>query len=112
MTAPSAIIKEGDGWHVAMQQMRSSGVSSVYMVDENMRLAGLLTLDNAMRVRSGELTIDEAVIRDIPLTTPEVSLQELMPVAAEAKYPIAVVNEQAQLVGIVTKAAVLSSLVV
>ncbi|QDR79833.1 quaternary amine ABC transporter ATP-binding protein [Sporomusa termitida] len=112
MTAPSAIIMAGAGWHVAMQQMRSSGVSSVYMVDENMRLAGLLTLDHAMRVRSGELTLEEAVIRDIPLTTPEVSLQELMPVAAEAKYPIAVTNDNGQLVGIVTKAAVLSSLVV
>lgn len=112
MTAPSAIINAGAGWHVAMQQMRSSGVSSVYMVDENMRLTGLLTLDHAMRVRSGELTLEEAVIRDIPLTTPEVSLQELMPVAAEAKYPIAVTNGNGQLVGIVTKAAVLSSLVV
>ena len=112
MTAPSAIIKTGAGWHVAMQQMRSSGVSSVYVVDENMRLAGLLTLDQALRVRSGELALEEAVIRDIPLTTPEVSLQELMPVAAEAKYPIAVTNGNGQLVGIVTKAAVLSSLVV
>jgi hypothetical protein len=34
-----------------------------------------------------------------------------MVVAAEAKYPIAVTGEQNQLVGIVTKAAVLSSLV-
>jgi glycine betaine/proline transport system ATP-binding protein len=111
MTAPSSIIKEGDGWHVAMRQMRSSGVSSVYMVDDKMRLVGLLTLDSAMQVRNGTLRIEEALIRDIPLTKPEVSLQELMPVAAEAKYPIAVTDEQDQLVGIVTKAAVLSSLV-
>lgn len=111
MSAPSAIVKERDGWHVAMRQMKSNGVSSVYMVDDDMQLRGLLTLDNAMQVRSGVLSIEEALIRDIPLTTPDVSLQDLMVVAAEAKYPIAVTGEQNQLVGIVTKAAVLSSLV-
>jgi glycine betaine/proline transport system ATP-binding protein len=111
MSAPSAIVKERDGWHVAMRQMKSNGVSSVYMVDDDMQLRGLLTLDNVMQVRNGALSIEEALIRDIPLTTPDVSLQDLMAVAAEAKYPIAVTGDQNQLVGIVTKAAVLSSLV-
>lgn len=111
MSAPSAIVKERDGWHVAMRQMKSNGVSSVYMVDDDMKLRGLLTLDNAMQVRSGTMNIEEALIKNIPLTTPDVSLQDLMLVAAEAKYPIAVTDEQNQLVGIVTKAAVLSSLV-
>lgn len=111
MSSPSAIVKERDGYHVAMSQMRSNGVSSVYMVDDDMQLRGLLTLDNALQVRSGALSMEEALIRDIPITTPDVGLQDLMPVAAEAKYPIAVIGEQNQLVGIVTKAAVLSSLV-
>lgn len=111
MTVPAAIMKEGDGWHVAMRQMKSNGVSSVYMVDDNLRLLGLLTLDNALQVHEGLLTIEEAVIRDIPVTKPDASLQELMPVAAKAKFPIAVTDGQERLVGIVTKAAVLSSLV-
>lgn len=111
MTSPSAFVKKGDGWHVALGQMRSNGVSSVYMVDDNMQLLGLLTLDGVMQVRNGLLNIDEAIIRDIPVTNEDCSLQELMPVAAEAKYPIAVIDDQQQLVGIVTKAAVLSSLV-
>lgn len=110
MTAPSSIIKEGDGWHVAMRQMRSNGVSSVYMVNDRMHLVGLLTLDNALKIRSGEITLEEALIRDIPLAKPDATVQELLPIAAEAKYPIAVIDEQEQLVGIVTKAAVLSSL--
>ncbi|BBB90754.1 MAG TPA: glycine betaine/L-proline ABC transporter ATP-binding protein [Methylomusa anaerophila] len=111
MSSPSAIVKSGDGWHVAMRQMVSNGVSSVYMVNDNMQLLGLVTLDNVMNVRNGLLSMEEAVVRDIPLTSPDFALQELLPVAAEAKYPIAVTDENKQLVGIVTKAAVLSSLV-
>lgn len=110
MTAPSSIIKEGDGWHVAMQQMRSNGVSSVYMVDEQMRFVGLLTLDSALKLRNGASTLSQELIRDIPTAKPDDSLQDLLPVAAEAKYPIVVIDEQDQLVGIVTKATVLSSL--
>ena len=110
MVVPSAFVKPGDGPHVAMKEMKSNGVSSVYVVGENMRLIGLLTLDGAMRARNGEILMSDAIIREISITDIDVTLQDLMPIAAEAKYPIAVTNAKNQLVGIVTKASVLSSL--
>jgi len=110
MVVPSALVKPGDGPHVALKQMKSNGVSSVYVVGEKMSLIGLLTLEGAMQVKNGEISMNEAIIKEIPITDEDVTLQELMPVAAEAKYPIAVTNKQKQLVGIVTKASVLSSL--
>src|SRR5659263_286255 len=110
MVVPSAFVKPGDGPHVALKEMKANGVSSVYVVGGNMRLIGLLTLDGAMRARNGEVSMEEAIIKEIPITELDVTLQDLLPVAAEAKYPIAVTNEQGQLIGIVTKASVLSSL--
>lgn len=110
MSVPSAFVKQNDGPHVAMKEMKSNGVSSVYVVGDNMRLVGLLTLEGALKARNGEVLLSDAIIKDIPVTNPEVTLQDLMPVAAEVKYPIAVINSQNQLIGIVTKASVLSSL--
>ena len=110
MVVPTAFIKSGDGPHVAMKEMKSNGVSSVYVVGENMRLIGLLTLESAIRAKNGEVSISEEIIKEIPITDIDVTLQDLMPVAAEAKYPIAVTNSKNQLIGIVTKASVLSSL--
>lgn len=110
MSVPSAFVKQSDGPHVAMKEMKSNGVSSVYVVGDNMRLVGLLTLEGALKARNGEVLLSDAIIKDIPVTNPEVTLQDLMPVAAEVKYPIAVINSQNQLIGIVTKASVLSSL--
>jgi glycine betaine/proline transport system ATP-binding protein len=112
MVVPSAFVKSSDGPQVAMKEMKSNGVSSVFVVGENMSLIGLLTLDDAIRARNGEVSIKEAIIKEIPITNLDVTLQDLMPVAAEAKYPIAVTNGNNQLVGIVTKASVLSSLAV
>ena len=110
MGVPTALIKLSDGPHVAMKEMKSSGVSSVFVVGEKMNLIGLLTLEDAIRSRNGEISMNDAIIREIPVTNSEITLQELMPIAAEAKYPIAVVNDKLELVGIVTKASVLSSL--
>ncbi len=110
MTVPSAFVKQSDGPHVAMKEMKSNGVSSVYVVGENMGLVGLLTLDGALKARNGEASLKDVIIKDIPVTDAEVNLQDLLPIAAEAKYPIAVTNSKNQLIGIVTKASVLSSL--
>jgi len=110
MTVPSAFVKQSDGPHVAMKEMKSNGVSSVYIVGENMGLVGLLTLDGALKARNGEASLKDVIIKDIPVTDAEVNLQDLLPIAAEAKYPIAVTNSKNQLIGIVTKASVLSSL--
>ena len=110
MDVPSSMIKLNDGPNVAMKVMKTNGVSSVFVVNDKMHLMGLLTLDDAIRARNGETTINDAIIKEIPITESEVYLQELMPIAAEAKYPIAVTNDKRQLVGIVTKASVLSSL--
>ncbi|WP_281533162.1 quaternary amine ABC transporter ATP-binding protein [Anaerocolumna aminovalerica] len=110
MTVPSAFVKQSDGPNVAMKEMKSNGVSSVYVVGDNMRLVGLLTLDGALKARNGEVPLKDVIIKDISVTNSEVNLQDLLPIAAEAKYPIAVTNQKNQLIGIVTKASVLSSL--
>ena len=47
---------------------------------------------------------------EVQTTMPDTLVADIMPIAAEAIYPIAVVDQDGQLKGIVTKASVLSSL--
>jgi len=111
MQTPSCLIHSRDGAVNALKQMRDNGVSSAYVVGEKMRLVGILTLEKALMVRAGELAFAEAIVKDIPSTTADTQISDLLPIAAEAPYPIAVVNEEGNLEGIVTKAAVLASLI-
>lgn len=111
MQTPSCMIRIRDGANNALKQMRDNGVSSAYVVGEKLDLIGILTLDDAMKVRSGEITMQDAVIKDILTTTKDTLISDLLSVAASAKYPIAVVDEENHLKGIVSKASVLSSLV-
>ena len=111
MQKPSCLIHTRDGANNALKQMRDNGVSSSYVVDDKMQMKGILTLENALKVRAGESTVQESILTDLPITTAETQIADLIPVAAEAKFPIAVVDEKNRLIGIVTKAAVLASLI-
>jgi glycine betaine/proline transport system ATP-binding protein len=91
--------------------MREQGVSSVYVVDDDMRLVGILTLEQALKVRAGVIQFSESITKDLPTTSKTTQIADLLPIAASAQYPIAVVDDKNILTGIVTKAAVLSSLV-
>ena len=63
------------------------------------------------RFNTSQRTIEQVMERDVPTTSPDVMVSDIMPVAAETPYPIAVVDSDGQLKGIVTKASVLSSLI-
>ena len=111
MQTPSCLIHSRDGVSNALKEMRDEGLSSAYVVDEAMNFVGILPIENALKVRSKEMTFRDAIINDLPTTTMQTQIVDLLPVAAEAQYPIAVVDENNKLKGIVTKAAVLGSLV-
>jgi glycine betaine/proline transport system ATP-binding protein len=111
MQTPACMIRSQDGVFNALKQMGENGVSSAYVVGDRMQLIGILTLERALKVRAGEMDFQTAVITELPGTSPDTLVSDLIPVAAEAQFPIAVLDADRRLLGIVTKAAVLASLV-
>lgn len=111
MQTPSCLIHSRDGVNNALKQMRDNGVSSAYIVGDKMQFIGILTLERALKVRSGDISFQEAIVTELPTTRPDTQISDLIPVAAEAQYPIAVIGESDRFEGIVTKAAVLASLI-
>ena len=111
MITPSSIARLTDGPEHAIHEMRKNALSTVYVVDDRLRLAGILTIREAIRALREGLSIEQVMERDVPTTSPDVMVSDIMPVAAETPYPIAVVDGDGQLKGIVTKASVLSSLI-
>ncbi len=111
MITPVSLIKPGDGIDHALRVMRKNELSSVYAVDGQMKLKGILTLADAMRAKRESLDLSEMIVKDIPSTSPDASVEEIIPLAAESSYPLAVLDNEGRLQGIVTKASVLSSLI-
>ncbi|HPU95562.1 MAG TPA: betaine/proline/choline family ABC transporter ATP-binding protein [Bacillota bacterium] len=110
MITPASLVKIGDGPNVALKEMKSNSISSVFVIGDNMDLVGIVTLDSAMKARAANLSLTEIIENDIIVTDPDTPIADLIPIAARAKFPIAVLDPTRRLLGIVTKAAVLSSL--
>ena len=110
MITPAALVRLSDSVEHAIRVMRRSALSTVYVVDNGLRLAGILPIVEALRARQVGLHIRDVLQTQLTATTPETMVSDIMPLAAEAPYPIPVVDEEGRLRGIVTKASVLSSL--
>lgn len=110
MITPNSIVRMKDNINYAINMMKFNSVSSAYVVAEKMRLQGVITIDDAIRASREKLTIPDILIRDIATTSPDALLSDIISMAAETKYPIAVITEDGNLKGIVSKAQVLSSM--
>lgn len=112
MSTQTCIVRNIDGAAVALRNMKNSGVSSAYVVDEHLRFIGIITLDSAMQVLSGYTTFDKSILRNVPvidnLDTP---VADIMPLSASTPFPLPVIDDNKLFCGIVTKASVISSFV-
>lgn len=110
MITPNSIVRIRDNPGYAIKIMKSNGVSSAYVVGEKMKLHGVITIDDAIHANKEKLSISDVLIKDIITSSPDDLLTDIMPLAAETKYPIAVIDVDGALKGIVSKAHVLSSI--
>ncbi|NLJ41234.1 MAG: glycine betaine/L-proline ABC transporter ATP-binding protein [Clostridiales bacterium] len=110
MITPNSIVRLRDNMSIAIRTMRNNGVSSAYVVGDKMKLQGVITIDDAINGNNNGKTISDILIKDINTTSPDTLLTDIMEIAAETRFPIAVVDENHSLKGIVSKVHVLSSM--
>ena len=111
MLKPSAIVPVGGGAKLAIEEMRNHGISSVFVIGENKKLEGLVTIDDAMKANKENQSLKDIIKSDYHTTDPETYIEELIPIATEAKYPIAVLDNDERLIGYISRVSVLASLV-
>lgn len=110
MATPNSIVRRTDSLSYAINIMRSNRVSSAYVVGDKMKLLGIVTIDDAVRARNEKLSLSDVIIESIMTTAPDTLLHYIIPMAAETRYPIAVIDNDGSLKGILSKADVLSSI--
>ena len=111
MFRPSALVSLKDGLKIAIQEMEQSGISSIFVVDNDRRLQGLVTIDDAIKALKENKRLADILQQTFYTTKPETYVHELIPIATKSKYPIAVVDDDDRLLGIIVRVSVLSSLV-
>jgi glycine betaine/proline transport system ATP-binding protein len=110
MKKPDVVTTWKDGPRVAMKKMEDAGISSIFVVDKEKNLKGILTIEAAIKAYKENKWVEEVLEQDYHITSPDTPLNELIGIAAQSRYPIAVVEDKI-LKGIIVRVSILSGLV-
>ncbi len=100
MDQPEALLYEWQGPKAAIRTLRDIKEDYAFMVSRHRNLLGLVTLNRLKTViQNNGASLKEAFTPDPPTTNPVTILEDLFPIAAEADYPIAVVDEDGKFMG-------------
>lgn len=111
MIKPDPLITEKDGLRLAIQRMRNHNISSIFVVNQDRILQGIITIDDAVEAQRNNKQIKDILQHDYETTNPETYINDLIPQATRTKYPIAVVDNSNKLLGIIVRVSVLSALI-
>lgn len=111
MITPTSIVRVQESVDQAIWEMRRNNLSSVVVIDDDLHLAGILSIKEALAAWKNDLPIEQVLQTNIPTVSPDALISDVVPLASEAAYPIAVTDQDNVLLGIVTKAGILASFV-
>lgn len=109
MKRPESITVD-KGPRVALQLMRNEGVSTVYVTDRARKLLGYITADHATEAVKEKQDTEDALTRDVPSVSPDTLLSEIFEPMAASAVPLAVVDEENRLEGIVVRGSIMGAL--
>lgn len=110
MFKPNSLIRIGDTLNFAINQMRKNMVSSAYVLGNRTKFAGVITLEDALRAKREGLKLTDVIQQDVMTAKQEQPLADILEDASKTRVPIAVVDDENNLLGIVSKAQVLASI--
>jgi glycine betaine/proline transport system ATP-binding protein len=111
MFKPTAIVSVKDGIKVAVKEMKDNGISSIFVLDHERKLQGIVTIDDTVTAIKENKNLRDIIRKDFETTDPEAYIQDLIPKATESKFPIAVVDENNKFLGIIVRVSVLTALI-
>lgn len=110
MRDPRATVSAKDGPTVAMHQMRELQVTEMYVLGQHRKLMGMVNdRDLAAAAKRGEKTIDAAVTGGCPTVAPDTAIGDLFGLAVEHTLPVAVIDDDGRMLGVVPRVSLLSA---
>ena len=110
MIEPETVDITRHGPRAALQIMRQAEISSLYVVDDQDHLQGVIIAEDVVKIlKEGKRGLEDILIKEVPQVDEETSLTEIIDMVYDVKIPIAVVRDQ-ELKGIIIRGTVLAAL--
>jgi len=102
--------KVGDAPKVLMKQMDAEDIERIYVVDKNRAPVGIVTIDDCIKAIEEKKTLKEILKSDFLTVEPDEYIGDIFDKSIESPYPLAVVNKENRLVGVLPKARIMGAL--
>ena len=111
MREPDAVVNEWQGPRAALRTMDSHGLDAVFLIARDFKLRGILTEEQAKALASQRMkSLEGAQVTPALTTSPETYIEEIIPIAAQSEYPVAVVADNGNLLGEIRRGALLTGM--
>ncbi|ADY54853.1 glycine betaine/L-proline ABC transporter, ATPase subunit [Syntrophobotulus glycolicus DSM 8271] len=111
MNKPHPLVTRRDGPSVVLRIMKEYGISSVFVVDREKRLQGIITAEEAITAKnSGISSLNEYELVQGLVVEEDTPIQEIMDLLVDSKLPIAVIDKENKMQGIIIRGSVLAAL--
>ncbi|KAF1084420.1 Glycine betaine transport ATP-binding protein OpuAA [Sporotomaculum syntrophicum] len=112
MKKPSTVvIHPKDGPRIALHRMEESNISSIFVLDKQNCLLGLVMAEDALQaIEKNEKSLENIIRKDIPTVFPETLLKDMFSLLTGKSLPLAVVDDNHKFKGIVLRGTVMAKL--
>ena len=111
MREPDAVVNEWQGPRAALRTMDSHGLDAVFLIARDFKLRGILTEEQAKDLASQRMkSLEGAQVTPALTTSPETYIEEIIPIAAKSRHPVAVVSDNGSLLGEIRRGALLTGM--
>lgn len=110
-TTPEYVVKGEKSLDETLKHMYKKDISNIIVVDENKSVLGYVEeKEVASAIRDGITVLDDLIHKDIPMIKPKTLVENLYDIIHDVDTPVAVVNNNDKLLGIIVRSAVISAL--
>lgn len=99
-----------DGPSVALKKMKTEEVSSLMAVDKKRQFHGVITSEAAVQAKQANKSLREVLMTDVGQVGKETLVSDILPIIYDSPTPVAVVDDEGFLKGILIRGRVLEAL--
>lgn len=111
MRNSESITLEKAGIRIAARRMKKLGNASLFVVDRNGLLLGIVTIEAVSeQLKEGKDDLASIINKDVETVDEDVSIDEIIPLILSSSYPVAVIDSKRKLKGVIIKSTVLAGI--
>jgi glycine betaine/proline transport system ATP-binding protein len=110
MRHPEPVAQCTAGPRVALHLMEEHDIPMIFVITRHRNLRGLVTLDDTIGAVKAGKSLSDILKTDIPIVAPDASLSDIISMIVDSTYPMAVVDENGRLHGVISRASILAAL--